>query len=467
MFKRNTANHENRPNLLIISQSKEKLANFPHLHLGLIVPFFKSLMFNFNTIITSNVDNCISLVEKSNPDLILVDSGHERAPNELPDAISLKSKAGGCALAFYTAMDAHCSRISENVSYLNKLDPDVIFSHDFLGMTYPEHLSRKHIFILNTYDDDIFYDHKKNKEILCGFYGDGFFSRMAYPWRRKIASKVISQFPSYHLPRPVGLKDHGITGQAYAEIISRTKVCFGCGGVKDLPVRKLFEIPAAGSLLMLPDTENMKLIGFKDKENCIFVDEENVLPSIRYIIDNPQEYERIRTSGLDFVKSNHVWSKRDHVYKWYLLFMKLNKEQQVIQNGLLNDLCISNLASDQQQASSNSIYKWLEKASICLKSRDFECALEYYETCLEHIEHIPEAVYGVAICKLILQKEDDDRVKKYFRLYFNRLEFSSNLITKTLFEHYAGTIKVSPDSLILLLKAYNKQAAFFRFSLVE
>ena len=82
---------------------------------------------------------------------------------------------------------------------------------------------------------------------MCGFYGAGFFGQQRYPWRREIASRVLPEFPSYVLPRPFGQRDHGVVGSSFANIINRTQFCFGCTSIKDIPVKKMFEIPACGS----------------------------------------------------------------------------------------------------------------------------------------------------------------------------------------------------------------------------
>lgn len=466
MFNFNLENAENRPNLLIFTQSKEKLKSFPHIYIGMIKPFFESLKLKFNFRFESNVRDFFTLTKAIKPDLILIDSGHESSPNNLPDASELKYLAGSSALAFYTAMDAHTIRISENIQYLNNLNPDVIFSHDFFEMAYPKHLSRKHILILNSFDDVVFTEYHQKKEILCGFYGDGFFTRQAYPWRRKIASKVIPQFPSYHLPRPVGLRDHGITGEAYAKVINRTKICFGCGGIKDLPVRKLFEIPASGSLLMLPNTANLKDIGFIDNENCLFVDEHNVLQKIRYVIDNPDECARITNNGRNFVNTKHSWRNRDHVFQWYNLHLKLKNNQRIIQRGLLNSLKVIDFEAEHLSYPENQVYIWLESASRYIKLEKYEVALSFYNKILWHIEHIPEAVYGVAICNLLLKKENDPIVHRFLKNNSGKLDFNCNKITKIIYKHYIEKTHINAESVKDELKNININEAFFRFSIL-
>lgn len=81
-------------------------------------------------------------------------------------------------------------------------------------------------------------------------------------------------------------------------------------------VKKYFEIPASGCLLIADGntTEEMEKLGFKDGENYVMVNEENVIDKIKHIISNFEKYKKIRESGLFLIKENHLLKNRKDLF---------------------------------------------------------------------------------------------------------------------------------------------------------
>ena len=81
-------------------------------------------------------------------------------------------------------------------------------------------------------------------------------------------------------------------------------------------VKKYFEIPATGSLLIADGNteEEMKKLGFQNGQNYIQVTEENVLDVIAEVLKNPEKYQAIRQEGLQFIKNNHRLMHREKLF---------------------------------------------------------------------------------------------------------------------------------------------------------
>jgi hypothetical protein len=70
---------------------------------------------------------------------------------------------------------------------------------------------------------------------------------------------------------------------------------------------KTFEILAAGSLLVLPLSEEkyIEKIGLKHNINCYLINlEHDIIKQIDYIFDNQEFYEKVRFNGFNFAKNN-------------------------------------------------------------------------------------------------------------------------------------------------------------------
>lgn len=450
------------PNLLFISQSKQRLEDAPHLLGGLVTPFIKALNLKFNVTIESTLQRIQNVLSTHSFNMILIDAGHERNPNELPNPELLRQYSSDIPIGYYMAMDCHSIRTHENIRYLDTLQPDAIFSHDLFHYTYPKRHINKHFFWLNTYDPNIYKDYGLEKDILCGFYGDGFFTRNTYPWRRKIAARVFPEFPSYHLPRPVGLRNHGIAGVEYAKVLNRTKLAFACPSLKDLPVRKIFEIPASGSVVMLPKSTNLEAVGFRDKENCFFVDEMNVLQTIRFVIDNPEKYEEIRQNGMAFVSQNHSYHSRSLIYDWFNLHLKKNHQQRIIQTDMLGSLTLANRSdSPPEYIASSEFFELIQNASNALFKPTYADALKLFNKVKEGISHVPIAHFGIAIASLCMNNHVPEESLKYIRHYKEKVPASPDDILDCLFcySEWLDQSRSKEDVDLALSRVLNKGCA--------
>jgi hypothetical protein len=98
---------------------------------------------------------------------------------------------------------------------------------------------------------------------------------------------------------------------AFQQVLSQSKICITDGGANNFPVRKFFEIPAAGALMVCWPAEGLELLGFKHKVNCFFVREaEEAIKIVQEAYRNPNEFQHIAAAGQDLVLMNHSTTAR-------------------------------------------------------------------------------------------------------------------------------------------------------------
>ncbi len=77
-----------------------------------------------------------------------------------------------------------------------------------------------------------------------------------------------------------------------------------------LTVPKYFEIAAAGSLLFAQQTEDLALLGFEHKRNCIIFNRSDLEQLAGEYLANPESYLQIRQAGRELIRQRHLLSQR-------------------------------------------------------------------------------------------------------------------------------------------------------------
>lgn len=95
----------------------------------------------------------------------------------------------------------------------------------------------------------------------------------------------------------------------YRKRLSRTKIAYVGPGVFGLPVRKYFEVPAAGALMICTPCEGIKDLGFAHEDNCLIGDPETV-PSLAREWTHSAEAPLLAGRGLEMVIRRHGISAR-------------------------------------------------------------------------------------------------------------------------------------------------------------
>jgi len=98
---------------------------------------------------------------------------------------------------------------------------------------------------------------------------------------------------------------------AFQRLMSRSKCCITEGGANNYPVRKFFEIPASGALMVCWPAVGMESLGFKDGVNCIFLrDDEQIIAILRALTRDIGRFEPLAAAGRELVLRQHSVAAR-------------------------------------------------------------------------------------------------------------------------------------------------------------
>lgn len=135
-------------------------------------------------------------------------------------------------------------------------------------------------------------------------YNDIILAKRSYQYVFKLANKInLKPFSNIYTTK--------IFQCAYQELLKKSKVCVADGGLINITLRKFFEIPAAGSLLLCWPTTDFTEIGFQDKVNCLTISNAaEVIEYVRAISENPDSFQELVKSGQRLVMEKHSLGAR-------------------------------------------------------------------------------------------------------------------------------------------------------------
>ncbi len=114
-----------------------------------------------------------------------------------------------------------------------------------------------------------------------------------------------------------GWENGHLTEEEMVKLYSRSRINLGFAGVGHS--RKLFcikgrdfEIPMSGGLYLTQHNPELSLIYEVGKEIVTYQDEDDCAKKILWLLDNPEEAEKIRKSGRSRALRDHTWEKRFH-----------------------------------------------------------------------------------------------------------------------------------------------------------
>lgn len=99
----------------------------------------------------------------------------------------------------------------------------------------------------------------------------------------------------------------------FIRIINDSFCSITCSGTVGYPIRKFFEIPAYGSLLMADFFKEPQSLGYVNGENCVYLDI-NMLEDLASIVENiitdKHHYLKVIRNGQDMIREFHTVQKR-------------------------------------------------------------------------------------------------------------------------------------------------------------
>lgn len=343
--------------------------------------------------------------ETIRPDLTLVEGGVSyQACRKLrvtnTDACPQIPKLG------FMNSDSFCRTRSGFISDMEHWGIDTAFAIATTAGEYTPNIV-KHLYTWPVFiDGDVCRDYGESKNIPVLFTGS---ASSLYPWRQRMMRVLPKFYPSLISPHP-GYAPRArrrsgatpvIAGERYARMLNSSVFVPACGTVVKEIVRKHFEVPGCGACLVTERSSVLEAAGFRDMDNCVFVDGGDALDKLDYLFANQDRIDAITKSGYKLVHSRHTLKQRNQIRQWFDLWRDRTPGQKIIQPGPFEPLEMSaSSLSHRNRPSENIHLKLLREGDETLRKRDYAEALKLYTRCWNYIPWMPEPQVGIARCKL-------------------------------------------------------------------
>lgn len=159
------------------------------------------------------------------------------------------------------------------------------------------------------------------------------------------------EHPGYNYINNIG----GITGDKYAEVLSKTKIFVTCGLKYNIPVMKTYEVLASEALLVCDHINNPELIGLIPNKNYIEVDFPDFMGVVKYYINNEDERKKIAKAGRElYVQRHTIESRSKNTYRILLKIIKNYVPSKQTTRSLSNISDKENLKLDKVKAANKN-----------------------------------------------------------------------------------------------------------------
>jgi hypothetical protein len=92
--------------------------------------------------------------------------------------------------------------------------------------------------------------------------------------------------------------------------LKNSRYAFTCGSGLNMPIRKFFEIPAAGTVLVCKPFNGFKDAGFRHGENCVVSEPADIADAHEWLEADPDRAQRIADAGRNLVMNQHSVAAR-------------------------------------------------------------------------------------------------------------------------------------------------------------
>jgi hypothetical protein len=210
------------------------------------------------------VEKALSLCPKK-PDLIFINDNYQSG--FYPDLHKTKIPK-----LFYIE-DIH-AQVEERTEYIlsQKINYVMVNYKSAFQKMYPE-IKDRILWIPHSVNPDMFKNLHIERDIDTMLLGR---IQGLYPFRMFLAENI----PGIFTNRVPGSdrcfkRNMEYFGENYVKWLNRAKIAYTDGSRHQYPVKKYFEIPACGALLMCEEIPDLKELSFDDRENCVFINEKN------------------------------------------------------------------------------------------------------------------------------------------------------------------------------------------------
>jgi spore maturation protein CgeB len=97
---------------------------------------------------------------------------------------------------------------------------------------------------------------------------------------------------------------------AFRRSLTTARYGYTCGSVARMAIRKYFEIPAAGCVLIADRCEGFEALGFRDRENAVAAAGDDVVEVHRWLSSLPDQGQAIAEAGRRHIREQHTVEAR-------------------------------------------------------------------------------------------------------------------------------------------------------------
>lgn len=268
------------------------------------------------------------------PDFVVFDAVHFVRPNRV--TLTNADAYPEIPRAFYFNCDPHDPLRPQFLEMLSHYRIDTIFCGVEHLKQMPE-LSQFNCFVIPLFiDADLFRDYGLDRNIPVSIFGGHAYPSF-YPWRAKALEEMQRIFPVLVFPHPGYsaeiVSPFEVRDEKYARTLAASRFSLSDTTRMDYVVRKHLEIPAAGAILIAPDSEVLKPMGFVDMENCILGEGMPLYKKIMKVAADPLLYERIRKAGHALIHGRYTRAHWTHIVDWFECRATCGPQEAVQQTG--------------------------------------------------------------------------------------------------------------------------------------
>ncbi|MEO7934263.1 MAG: glycosyltransferase [Chthoniobacterales bacterium] len=325
------------PRLLFVTGSTSGIEEY--FYLSGVLPWVDGLRHHFQVEVVAAAQDVIPAAERFAPDLVLFFGAKYKLLYDGP-AHNFQTLLG-IPIAALTLMDGHSPAKQPFFEHAWRLGVEAVFTID-TGMREMAGDFAEQVFYCPWFvNEDMCRDFGEKKVIPVALIGDGFVSTgkdWRYPWRRNVAARLREAFPVFSSPRPTRGYSHRMVGEAYARMLNRSSIALACGASRHIFMKKDLEIPASRSCLLTEPNDTLIHLGFRDMENCVFAEPDNVVEKCRHLLDHPDALQKITDRGRAFVLERHSAKARRVIADWLELRNQKKPGERIIQPDVMNRL---------------------------------------------------------------------------------------------------------------------------------
>lgn len=162
-------------------------------------------------------------------------------------------------------------------------------------------------------DHNIFKDWKLEKTIKFLLMGLVNYDNLRYPpkGKYKFREEVLKQMnreEGFQFNKHPGnlTRNSNMVNEHFAQELNQAEIFFTCGSILEYPVGKFFEAPGCRTLLLAEPNPDILELGFKDGENFVACNIDNIYEKAMYYSKNREERIRITDNGYAFVHQYHT-----------------------------------------------------------------------------------------------------------------------------------------------------------------